>query len=106
VNLRYVQRSDALLAFTKFDTTCTIETTGAGSRRTLNFYDRAWAALESQRIPHTMHWGKVHDTSHANLRDRWGGNVAEWLAVRRSFLGPAGQHLFANDLLTKCRLDV
>ena len=29
--LRYVQRSDALMAFTRFDTTCTIEMTGAGA---------------------------------------------------------------------------
>ena len=35
--LRYVQRSDAFLAFTRFDTTCTIEMSGAGSGRTRHF---------------------------------------------------------------------
>ena len=58
--MRDVQKSNALMAFTRFDTTCTIEITGAGSRRTLDFYDLAWAALDARQIPYTQHWGKVH----------------------------------------------
>ena len=103
--LRYVQKSDALLAFTRFETTCTIEMTGAGSRRTLNFYDRAWAALDARKIPYTQHWGKVHHINKENIRKRWGGAVDEWLEARRAFLSPAGRAMFSNDLLTDCGLD-
>lgn len=105
LGLRYVQKSDALLAFTRFDTTCTIEITGAGSTRTLNFYDRAWSALEARKIPYTLHWGKVNNTDCKNVRQRWGGVVDDWLAARRSFLSPDGRRMFSNDLLTACELD-
>jgi hypothetical protein len=103
--LRYVQKSNALLAFTRFDTTCTIEMTGAGSRRTENFYDRAWAALDARKIPYTQHWGKVHRITSRNVRQRWGSAVDEWLDARRAFLSPAGRAMFSNNLLTDCGLD-
>ena len=102
--LRFVQRSDAFLAFTKFDTTCTIEMTGAGGRRTMEFYRRAWAALDRAKIPVTMHWGKVNDTTCDNIHARWGGGVDRWITARQSFLAPAARRMFSNDLLTKCEL--
>ena len=105
IGMRYVQKSNALLAFTRFDTTCTIEMTGAGSSRTLNFYDRVWAALDARKIPYTQHWGKVHHITGKTIRQRWGGAVDEWLEARRAFLSPAGRAMFSNDLLTDCKLD-
>jgi hypothetical protein len=102
--LRYVQRSDAFLAFTRFDTTCTIEMTGAGSQRTLNFYDRAWTALDRAKIPYTLHWGKVHNTTCDNIRARWGSDVNHWLAARQTLLTRAGRTMFSNDLLAACQL--
>jgi hypothetical protein len=102
--VRYVQRSDALLAFTKFETTCTIEMTGAGGDRTRNFYERAWAALDKAGIPYTQHWGKINNTTAANLRTRWGKSVDQWIAARQSLLSPAGRRLFSNDLLSRCEL--
>jgi FAD/FMN-containing dehydrogenase len=106
LGMRYVRQSSAFMAFTRFETTCTIEMTGAGSVRTLNFYDRAWAALDRRRIPFTVHWGKVHNLSCRNLRQRWGGAVDEWVAARRAFLGPAGRAMFSNDLLAACELNL
>ena len=96
--------SDALLAFTKFETTCTIEMTGAGGRRTEKFYARAWAALDKAGIPYTQHWGKINNTTAANLRTRWGSSVDQWIAARQSLLSPAGRRLFSNDLLSRCEL--
>ena len=102
--VRYVQRSDALLAFTKFETTCTIEMTGAGGPRTQNFYARAWAALDKAGIPYTQHWGKINNTTAASLRTRWGSSVDQWIAARQSLLSPAGRRLFSNDILSRCEL--
>ena len=102
--VRYVQGSDALLAFTKFETTCTIEMTGADGLRTRNFYARAWAALDKAGIPYTQHWGKINNTTAANLRTRWGASVDQWIAARQSLLSPAGRRLFSNDLLSRCEL--
>lgn len=102
--VRYVQRSDALLAFTTFETTCTIEMTGAGCRRTEKFYARAWAALDKAGIPYTQHWGKINNTTAASLRTRWGSSVDQWVAARQSLLSPAGRRLFSNDVLSRCEL--
>jgi hypothetical protein len=102
--VRYVQRSDALLAFTKFETTCTIEMTGAGGLRTQKFYARAWAALDKAGIPYTQHWGKINHTTAANLRTRWGAGVNQWIAARQSLLSPSGRRLFSNDVLSRCEL--
>ena len=79
---------------------------GAGSRRTLSFYDRAWTALDRARIPYTLHWGKVHNTTCDNIRARWGSDVDNWLSARRSLLTCAGRAMFTNDLLAKCQLHV
>ena len=103
--LRYVRQSKAFMAFTRFDTTCTIEMTGAGSTRTLNFYDRAWSALERRGIPFTVHWGKVHNLSCRSVRQRWGSAVDDWLEARRALLGPCGRAMFSNDLLVACELN-
>jgi hypothetical protein len=102
--LRYVQRSDAFLAFTRFDITCTIEMTGAGSQRTLGFYDRAWTALDRAKIPYTLHWGKVNNTTCDNIRVRWGSDVDHWLSARRLLLTGAGRAMFSNELLAACQL--
>ncbi len=104
LGLRYVRGSDALLAFTRFDTTCTIEMTGAGSDRTVNYYRRVWSALDSRAIPFTQHWGKVHELERRSVRQQWGSAADDWLAARREFLSPAGRAMFSNDLLAKCEL--
>jgi hypothetical protein len=103
--LRYVQRSDAYLAFTRFNTTCTIEIPAAGSTRTHNYYERVWQALEAHDIPFTLHWGQVNDTNRNNVAQRWGSSAADWLNARRAFLGPAGRAMFANEMLSQCGLD-
>lgn len=104
IGLRFVKGSDALLAFTRFDTTCMIEMTGAGGACTADFYDRAWAALSARQIPFTLHWGKVNDTARDNIHARWGGAVDDWISARHKFLSATGRHMFTNDLLTKTGL--
>jgi hypothetical protein len=100
IGLRFVRGSDASLAFTRFDTTCTIEMTGAGGPQTLEFYNHAWSALESRRLPFTLHWGKVNNTSAANIRARFGAEaVDEWIAARETLLGPAGRDMFSSASL-------
>jgi hypothetical protein len=69
------------------------------------FYERAWAALDAARIPFTLHWGKINNTTCDNIKSRWGSAVDDWTAARRSLLGPVGRAMFANDLLAKCELD-
>ena len=100
VHLRFVRGSDALLAFTRHEMTCTIEMTGAGSTRTTEFYDYAWSALEARRIPFTLHWGKVNNTTAGNIRARFGANVDDWIAARESFLSPVARKMFGSPALS------
>ena len=58
---RYVKKSDATLAFTKFDHTCIVELDGVESDITRKFYDVVWHELITRNIPHTFHWGKISD---------------------------------------------
>lgn len=105
IGLRFVRKSNALLAFTRFDITCTIEMTGAGGPQTAAFYERAWSALDARRIPFTQHWGKINNTSATNIRDRWGGAVLAWQDARRSFLSPTARRMFSNEMLTAAGLE-
>ena len=105
IGLRFVRKSNALLAFTRFDTTCTIEMSGAGGPRTAEFYERAWSALEVRRIPFTQHWGKINNTSQSNILGRWGEGASAWIEARRSFLSPTAQRMFSNEMLANAGLE-
>lgn len=104
IALRYVRRSAALLAFTKFDTTCTIELPAAGSHRTLEYYERVWDEFDSRGIPYTLHWGQSNNHCRESVRKRWGSAAEQWLTTRRAFLTPTGRRTFANPLLERCDL--
>jgi len=104
IALRYVRGSAALLAFTKFDVTCTIELPGVGSHRTIDFFERVWQKLEDNRIPHTLHWGQSNHLTEVRVRNMWGSAVDDWLAARRGFLSVAGRRTFSNDFLVRCGL--
>lgn len=105
--LRYVRPSKAKLAFTKFaPATCTIEIPAAGSKRTIEFYEKAFAALCNAHIPYTLHWGQMNNFTPKNVRNMWGSAVDEWIAARHRLLTSAHARLmFSNDLLTLCGLD-
>jgi FAD/FMN-containing dehydrogenase len=105
VSLRYVQGSDATLAFTPFPTTCVLEIDGVQSSRTNDFYARVWERLERQGMPYTFHWGKQHNLDAARVRRLYGPRVEAWLAARRQLLGAAERRLFANALLERLALD-
>ena len=109
LTLRYVWQSQALLAFTKFPITCTIELPAANSRRTHHFYDAAYTALKKEGIPFTLHWGQTNDLQTdgaGKVRERWGTHtVTRWLLARRKILStPAELKRFSNDLSDWCQL--
>jgi hypothetical protein len=59
--LRFVKQSQATLAFTRCDPTCVIDLDGVFSKRSSGFLRRVWATFEDAHIPHTVHWGKMHN---------------------------------------------
>lgn len=92
---RFVKASPALLAFTHFPVTCTIELPGVKTSNTQKFYDAAYAALFASDIPVTAHWGQIYPKGDAIL-DAYGSNVDRWLDARRTLLSPVMQSVFGH----------
>ena len=102
---RWVKGSSALLAFTKFATTCTIELPAAYSNDTQTYYAAAWNALDAAGIPFTLHWGQMNNFSPAGVRKMYGdAAVNQWIASRTQLLDAASQAAFTSPFLQQCGL--
>lgn len=105
IGIRYVKRSRALLAFTKFDLTCTVELQGAYSTLSQGVYDRIWSMLEAERIPFTLHWGQINGyLTPARTQAMYGAAADLWRQSRKALLSPAAQIMFSSAFLEKCGL--
>jgi hypothetical protein len=102
---RYVKRSEATLAFTKFDPTCILELDCAESNTTRNFYNAVWAELEAKNIPHTFHWGKIHNLDKAKTRKMYGAAFDNWIEQRNKIMSPEIMKVFNTQSLKDCGLD-
>lgn len=102
---RYIKKSSATLAFTKFDPTCILELDCAESKTTRNFYEAVWNELESRNIPFTFHWGKIHNLDEAKTRKMYGAAFASWIQQRNKILSPDTMKIFNTQSLKDCGLD-
>jgi hypothetical protein len=104
--MRYVWQSEAILAFTRFPITCTIELPAAASTRTTEYYSRAFDALKGAGVLFTLHWGQMNDLDESKVRARWGDDtVNRWLKARRTLLSTAElRYRFSNNLSDRCGL--
>jgi len=101
---RFVKGSKALLAFTKFDTTCTIELPAAFSDRTMSFYNAVWQGLENAGVPYTLHWGQINNFTPERVRKMYGPAVDKWIASRNTLLDPQTRAVFTSPFLQQCGL--
>ncbi|MFY9572758.1 MAG: FAD-binding protein [Blastocatellia bacterium] len=101
---RWVKGSKALLAFTKFETTCTIELPAAHGDRTMAYYAAVWHALEKAGIPYTLHWGQINGFTPERVRTMYGDAVDEWISSRNELLEPKVRAVFSNLFLEQCGL--
>jgi hypothetical protein len=99
VAVRYVKASQALLAFTQYEPTCTIEIQAVDGARSAEAYKRIWSGLDAAGIPFTFHWGQVLPYEPARYRKAYGGRAERWLAAKARVLSPAGRRLFSNELV-------
>jgi hypothetical protein len=102
---RYVKRSLATLAFTKFDPTCILELDGAESNITRNFYEAVWNELEARNIPYTFHWGKIHNLDEPKTRKMYGAAFDKWIEQRNKIMPPESMKIFNTQALKDCGLD-
>jgi hypothetical protein len=101
---RWVKRSQALLAFTKFDTTCTIEFPAAFSANTMAYYNAVWQGLEAAGIPYTLHWGQMNNFTPARVQAMYGTAVHDWVDSRNAVLDPPARDVFTSPFLQSCGL--
>jgi hypothetical protein len=99
VAVRYVKRSRALLAFTKYEPTATIEIQAVDSARSREAYERIWTSYEDEGIPCSFHWGQVLPYKPAHYRWIYGEQRERWLSAKARLLSPAGRKLFSNELV-------
>lgn len=102
---RFVKKSDAKMAFTKFDYTCILELDGAFSDATQKFYTAVWKRLDEEEIPYTFHWGKINELDPERISRMYGKDANTWIAARNKLLDKAGRKVFANQLLQQWGLD-
>ncbi len=100
-SFRYVQKSPALLGFTKFDPTCVIDVDGIDSQATRSLMEDFWSGLDAAGIPYAFHWGKLHGLTPQRLRNSYGGALDKWALAREQLLPNAAEReIFSNNLTT------
>ena len=102
---RFIKKSDATLAFTRFDYTCILELDAAFSDETKIFYTKAWKKLEEEGIPFTFHWGKMNELDFPRIKNMYGTNADKWIAARNKLLDTDARTVFTNAILQQWGLD-
>jgi len=110
--MRFIKRSEGLLAFSKFPITCMIEIDGIqwdGSQHIISlekFATRMIEVLKAENIPFTIHWGKNADWNFPGLAvHMYGNNVKQWKDIRNTLLSQEMAKVFTNDFLRSVKLD-
>lgn len=102
---RYVKKSPAILAFTKFAPTCILELDGVTSGTTTDFYNAMWDELDARDIPYTFHWGKVNNLNAGKVDKMYGADKTKWVEQRNKLMSPASMRVFNNQTLKNWGLD-
>jgi hypothetical protein len=106
ISYRWVKQTSAMLGWTKFPLTATIEFNASFNDNTIRFYQSVWNALTTNGIPFTLHWGQMNNFSPALVRQMYGPAIATWLACRNRLMDSAMQGVFSSDFLISTGLDI
>jgi len=104
IALRYVKKSDALLAFTRYSPTCIIDLDAVDNQTARNFFRGVWREFEMQNIPYTLHWGKANELTSENLQKMYADDLDTWLNIRRSLLDEENRFTFSSPFTDQCGL--
>lgn len=102
---RFIKKSKALLAFTRYDFTCILELDGAFSQTTQDFYHEVWRRLDEEKIPYTFHWGKMNELDPVRIKRMYGKDAVKWIAARNKLLDADTLKVFTNPILQQWGLD-
>jgi hypothetical protein len=102
ITMRFVKGGPGLLSPARWLDSAVIDCDGPASAGTATAYLRMLKALEEERIPFTLHWGKFNNLTRERVEADYGPDLARWKAVRNRLLPtPADRALFASDELKK-----
>lgn len=104
IALRYVKKSDALMAFTRYPQTCIIDLDAVDNQTARNFFRNSWRALDERDIPYTLHWGKANELTADSLRKMYGEDLDTWLNIRRNLLDEKSRRTFSSPFTDQCGL--
>ncbi|MBS1664737.1 MAG: FAD-binding oxidoreductase [Bacteroidetes bacterium] len=103
---RFIKKSNAKLAFTRFPFTCVLELDATFSNETYAFYTKAWKLLEDNNIPFTFHWGKINELDFGRITRMYGDDANAWIAARNKLLDSDDtRKVFTNATIQKWGLD-
>lgn len=102
---RFIKKSRAKLAFTRFDFTCILELDAASSDKTRAFYTAVWNRLEQEEIPFTFHWGKMNELNYTRIQNMYGKDADTWIASRNKLLDKDCLKVFTYPILQQWGLD-
>ncbi len=98
-SLRFVPKSNAFMAFTKFDKNTIIGIDGIETRVTKKYIRFISKIMIDSGIPHIWHWGKHNVMDDAFVTKQYGENRIQFLTERRNLLSPKVAQLFSNRYL-------
>ena len=103
-SLRFVKKSKATLAFTRFSTTCVIGLDGLETKPTLGYLKSITDRLAASDIPHTFHWGKVNFMDKESVKKMYGKDLEIWLNSRSHLLSKSAIEAFSSEYLDQLGL--
>jgi len=102
--MRFVKKSEGMLAFTKFPVTCMIEIDGIqwkesdGIMSLEKYSKRMIQVLQANNIPFTIHWGKNANWGFPDLAQHmYGVDVNRWKEYRSALLSKEMAKVFSNN---------
>jgi len=102
---RFVKKSKATMAFTRFDPTCVLELDGVQSDATQAFYEAIWNAMDTSGIPYTFHWGKMHNMSPDRLKKMYGTALDQFTTARDKIMDGPTLSALSNEALKTWGID-
>jgi len=104
---RFVKGSQATLGFTRWEKSCVMEMDGVDAHVNHQFVKLLAEALEKNRIPFTLHWGKINRImDKEKLKYMYGEErIKSWKQQRSRIMGREIQELFNNEFMQLTGLD-
>lgn len=95
--LRFVKGTDALMGFTKYDTTCILEIDGVKNSIIEEFISKIPPAFNAKGIEYTFHWGKNHPLDAQMIKDIYKEKFELWKNKRSELMSKSAIDLYCSD---------